>query len=48
MAGILIVALGDVGSMLVGSVFLLLSLVPLLTNREVVTLGRPDTWQAAP
>lgn len=47
-AGILIVALGDVGSMLAGSAFLFLSLVPLLTNREVLTLGRPDTWRTAP
>ncbi|MBO1754943.1 MFS transporter [Allobranchiibius sp. CTAmp26] len=47
-AGVLIVALGDVGCMLAGSVFLLISLAPLLTNREVVTLGRPDTWQSAP
>ncbi|NYJ73068.1 MFS transporter [Allobranchiibius huperziae] len=47
-AGVLIIALGDVGSMLAGSVFLFLSLVPLLTDREVVALGRPDTWRPAP
>ena len=46
-AGVLIVAWGDVGSMLAGSAFLLISLVPLLSNREVVSLGRPDTWRPA-
>lgn len=44
-AGALITIVGGTGSMLIGSVFLLASLTPLITNREVRGLGKPATWR---
>lgn len=44
-AGALIATVGGPGSMLIGSVFLLTSLVPLIINHEVRDLDKPATWR---
>lgn len=44
-AGVLIATVGGPWSMLIGSAFLLISLVPLIINREVRNLGKPVTWR---
>jgi MFS family permease len=47
LAGILIGSLGGSTAILIGAAVSALSLVPLLVSREVRTLGKPSTWQAA-
>jgi MFS family permease len=46
LAGALIAAVGGPGSMLVGSALLVVSLLPLVVNHEVRSLGKPTAWGA--
>lgn len=45
LAGALIATVGGPTSMLIGSALLLVSLTPLIVNREVRSLGKPATWR---